>query len=88
MLYNIFIKKLLILKKKIRKLFKLKYIKLNALEVKIPVLFIKKLKRELRFYYDYRALNIIIVSDRTPLFLIIKTLRYFIKNKWFIKLNM
>ena len=42
-----FIKELLILKKKIRELFKLKYIKLNALKIKASVLFIKKLKRKL-----------------------------------------
>jgi len=58
-----FIKKLLILKKKIRELFKLKYIKLNVLKIKAPVLFIKKFKRGLRFYCDYYILNVIIVSN-------------------------
>jgi len=58
-----FTEKLLVLKKKIQKLFKLKYIKLSVLEVKVSVLFIRKLKGGLRFCYDYRALNVITVSD-------------------------
>jgi len=58
-----FIKELLILKKKIQKLFKLKYIKLNVLKIKAPVLFIKKLKKGLRFYYDYYVLNVIIIPN-------------------------
>ena len=58
-----FIEELLILKKKIRELFKLRYIKLNVLEVKVSVLFVKKFKRGLQFYYNYRALNVIIISN-------------------------
>jgi len=58
-----FIEELLILKKKIRKLFKLKYIKLNVLKVKVSVLFIRKFKRKLWFYYNYRVLNVIIIPN-------------------------
>jgi len=58
-----FIEKLLMLKKKIRELFKLKYIKLNVLKVKVPVLFVKKFKRGLRFCYNYYVLNVIIVLN-------------------------
>ena len=75
------IEKLLILKNKIRELFKLEYIKLNVLKIKVSVLFIKKFKRVLQFYYNYCVLNIIIISNQTLFSLIIKTFYCFIKNK-------
>lgn len=52
-----------------------------------PVLFVRKPGGGLRFYCDYRALNIITKRDRYPLPLISETLRSVSAAKWFTKLN-
>jgi hypothetical protein len=51
------------------------------------VLFIKKLDGLLRFYIDYRKLNLLIKKDRYLLPLIDKTLAWIRRAKLFTKLN-
>lgn len=53
-----------------------------------PILFIKKLGGGgLRFYINYRGLNVITVKNRYPLPLIIETLARLSKAKRYIKLD-
>src|SRR5437764_8669051 len=86
-LYNISRNKLLILRKIFIKLLDKNFIYINNFLIAISVLFIKKLNRELYFYINYRALNILIRKDRYLLLLIKKTFNSFSEIKWFIKLN-
>jgi hypothetical protein len=51
------------------------------------VLFVKKPDGSLRFYIDYRKLNLLIKKDRYPLPLIDKTLARIRRAKLFTKLN-
>jgi len=53
----------------------------------LPIFFIKKLNRGLRFYINYRKLNNITRKDRYPLPLLNKTLAQISRAKVFIKLN-
>ncbi|KAI0999988.1 hypothetical protein K3495_g8210 [Podosphaera aphanis] len=53
----------------------------------IPVLFVKKPGRGLRFCVDYRALNAITEKDRYPLPLIRETLRAVSKSPWITKVD-
>ena len=50
------------------------FIRINNSLIAAPVLFIRKLRGGLRFYYDYRALNKLTYKDRYSLPLINKTL--------------
>ena len=52
-----------------------------------PVLFVKKPDRTLRFYIDYRKLNLLTKKDRYPLPLINKTLARIRRAKLFTKLD-
>ena len=52
-----------------------------------PILFIKKVNRSLRFYIDYRKLNIVTVKDRYPLLLINELLSRISKTKIFTKID-
>ena len=65
---------LLILRKTLTELLDKGFIRISNSLVAAPVLFIRKLKGGLRFYYDYRALNKLTRKDRYPLPLINKTL--------------
>ena len=51
------------------------FIRPSTSEAGAPVLFVRKANGGLRFYYDYRALNVIIKKDRYLLLLISETLR-------------
>jgi len=51
------------------------------------ILFVKKPNGGLRFYVNYRGLNIIIVKNKYPLPLILKTLNQLNRIKVFSKLN-
>ena len=65
---------LLILRKTLTKLLDKGFIRISNSLVAAPVLFIRKLRGGLRFYYDYRALNKLTRKDRYSLSLINKTL--------------
>ena len=52
-----------------------------------PILFVKKLDGLLRFYIDYRKLNLLIKKDQYPLPLIDKTLAWIRRTKLFTKLD-
>ena len=51
------------------------------------MIFIKKLGGKLRFYIDYRVFNNILIKNKYPLLLILKTLNKLNKIVIFIKLN-
>ena len=65
---------LLILRKTLTKLLDKGFIRISNSLIAVPVLFIRKLRGGLRFYYDYRALNKLTRKDRYSLPLINKTL--------------
>jgi hypothetical protein len=66
---------LLTLYKTLDDLLKKGYIRPSTSEATALILFIKKPSGGLRFYYDYRILNVIIKYNRYPLPLITETLR-------------
>ena len=78
---------LLILRKTLIDLLDKGFIRVSNSLITALVLFIKKPKRGLRFYIDYRGLNRVIKKDRYSLPLIYETLRNINKAKWFTKLN-
>ena len=59
----------------------------SKLDTISPVLFIKKLRRGLRFYIDYRALNAITRKDRYPIPLVKETLLALVRAKNLSKLD-
>ena len=63
------------------------FIRVNQSPTALLVIFIKKLKRGLRFYIDYRVFNNILVKNKYPLPLILKTLNKLSKIVIFIKLD-
>ena len=65
---------LLILRKTLIDLLDKGFIRVSNSLIAISVLFIRKLRGGLRFYYDYRALNKLTRKDRYSLPLINKTL--------------
>ena len=65
---------LLILRKTLTKLLNKRFIRISNSLIIVPVLFIRKLRESLRFYYDYRALNKLTRKDYYSLPLINKTL--------------
>jgi len=78
---------LLVLRKTLTDLLDKGFIRVSNSPAAAPILFIKKLRRGLRFCIDYRGLNRVIKKDRYPLPLIYETLRNINKAKWFTKLN-
>jgi len=72
---------LLILRKTLIDLFDKGFIRVSNSLIIALILFIKKLKRGLRFYIDYKRLNRIIKKDRYPLPFIYETLRNINKAK-------
>ena len=78
---------LLVLRKTLIDLLDKGFIRVSNSLIAAPVLFIKKLRRGLRFYIDYRRLNRVTKKDRYPLPLIYETLRNISKAKWFTKLD-
>ena len=65
----------------------LEFIKLNNAIYDFLMLFIKKLKKNQRFYINYKKLNAIIKKNKYLLLFIGKTLKRISKTKIFIKLN-
>lgn len=63
------------------------FIKINYFQIASFVLFVKKSEKNLRFYIDYRNLNIIMIKNRYLLFFISEILNRFSRVKCFIKLN-
>ena len=63
------------------------FIKLSQALFAAPVLFVKKPDRSLRFYIDYRKLNLLTKKDRYLLPLINKTLARIRRAKLFTKLD-
>jgi hypothetical protein len=72
---------LLILRKTLIDLLDKGFIRVSNSLIITSVLFIKKLKRGLRFYINYRGLNRVIKKDRYLLSLIYETLRNINKAK-------
>ena len=78
---------LLILRKTLIDLLDKRFIRVSNSLTTALILFIKKLKRGLRFYIDYKRLNRVIKKDRYLLSLIYETLRNINKAKQFTKLD-
>ena len=72
---------LLILRKTFIDLLDKGFIRVSNSPITAPILFVKKLKRGLRFCIDYKRLNRVIKKDRYPLFFIYETLRNINKAK-------
>jgi hypothetical protein len=72
---------LLILRKTLIDLLDKGFIRVSNSLIIALILFVKKLKRGLRFYIDYKGLNRVIKKDRYPLLLIYETLRNINKAK-------
>jgi hypothetical protein len=64
-----------------------KFIRINRSHVISFVMFVKKLKKELRFYVNYRALNVITIKNYYSLSLIVEILHRLTKVKIFIKID-
>ena len=63
------------------------FIRFNHFSIVLFVLFVKKLKNELRFCVNYRNLNVMIIKNRYSIFLIREILHRLIKVKIYIKFN-
>jgi hypothetical protein len=63
------------------------FIRVNRFYTAFFILFIKKLNGGLRFYVNYRGLNIIIIKNKYSLPLILKTLNQLNRIKVFSKLD-
>ena len=74
------------IKKYIDKMLKKKYIKLNTSLYTASILIVKKLNEKLRFYIDYRILNVFIIFNKNVFFLLKKFLRNFARSKSIINL--
>jgi hypothetical protein len=86
-LYEIFRKKLLILRKTLTDLLDKGWIQASSSAAEAPVLFVKKPGKRLRFCVNYRALNAIISQNRYPLPLIRETLKGLAKARYYTKMN-
>ena len=64
-----------------------KFIVFNHASFAFLILFIKKLNKELRFYIDYKKLNVIIKRNRYSIFLINEILIKIQNCKYFTRLN-
>jgi hypothetical protein len=64
-----------------------KFIRVNHSHAAFLVMFVKKLKKELRFCVNYRDLNVITIKNRYSLFLIVKILNRLSRVKIFTKIN-
>ena len=68
-------------------IFKKDFIRFNHFSIVSFMLFIKKLKNKLRFYVNYRNLNIMTIKNRYSISLIREILHCLIKVKIYIKFN-
>jgi hypothetical protein len=66
---------LLVIKKYINKHFDKGFIRLSISLIATPIFLTKKPGGGIRFYINYRGLNIIIIKNRYPVLLIYKTLK-------------
>jgi len=78
---------LLVLRKTLIDLLDKGFIRVSNSLTTASVLFVKKLKRGLRFCINYKRLNRVIKKDRYPLPFIYETLWNISKAKWFTKLD-
>ena len=78
---------LLVLKKYLKKNLSKRFIKFSQFDCSFLVLFIKKLKKKLRFCVDYREFNVIIKKNCYSMSLITKTLDRLCKIKYYIKID-
>ena len=86
-LYEMFRNELLYCQKYFDDMFKKNFIHFNHFSIVSFVLFVKKLKNELRFCVDYRNLNVITIKNWYSIFLIREILHCLIKVKVYIKFN-
>ena len=86
-LYEMFRNELLCCRKYLDDMFKKNFIRFNHFSIASFVLFIKKLKNELRFCIDYRNLNVITIKNRYSISLIREILHRLIKVKVYIKFD-
>jgi hypothetical protein len=63
------------------------FIRVSCSHVAFLVKFVKKFEKKLRFYADYRDLNVITIKNRYSLFLIIEILNRLSRIKIFTKIN-
>ena len=85
--YEMFRNELLCCRKYFDDMFKKNFIRLNHFSAASFVLFVKKLKNELRFCVDYRNLNVMTIKNRYSISLIREILHRLIKVKIYIKFN-
>jgi hypothetical protein len=64
-----------------------KFIRASRFHVVSLVMFVKKSEDELRFYVNYRVLNVITIKNRYSLSLIVEILHRLIKIRIFIKID-
>ena len=86
-LYKMFQDELLCCRKYLNDMLKKNFIHLNHFSTASLVLFVKKLKNELRFCVDYRNFNVITIKNRYSISLIREILHRLIKVKVYIKLD-
>lgn len=86
-LYNISQKEFLVLKKYFNENLKKGFICPSFSPTASPMLFIRKLDENLRFYVNYYKLNTFTIKNRYSLLLINETLACILKAKYFTKLN-
>ena len=86
-LYRMTQEELAAVKKYIEEFFKYGFIVPSQASIALPVLFVRKPNRELRFYVNYRKLNAITKKSRYPLPLIDETLAKLLKAEVFTKLD-
>ena len=85
--YEMFWDKLLCCRKYLNNMFKKNFIRFNYFSAVSLVLFVKKLKDELRFCVDYRNFNAMTVKNRYLILLIREILHRLIKVKVYIKFD-
>ena len=85
--YNMFEKKLQLIKTFLKKHLNKKFIVFNFASFVFSILFVKKSNEELRFCVNYRRLNVITKKNRYSLSLIFELMNRFSKTKIFIKIN-
>ena len=86
-LYDINQNEILKFRRYLNKNFNKKFIRVNRFDAIVSILFVKKLEKKIRFYMNYRNLNVVIVKNRYFLSLIFEILNRFNRVKIFIKLN-
>ena len=67
---------LLVVKKYIDEYFDKGFIYFSISPVAAPIFFAKKLGGGIRFYINYKGLNVIIIKNRYPILLIYKTFKW------------